>query len=33
MKVIGKQNSFVSNSLQNTFFYVPLRKVWNNMSE
>ncbi len=26
MKVIGNQNSFVTNSLQNTFFYVPQNK-------
>ncbi len=26
MKVIGNQNSFVTNSLQNTFFYVPQKK-------
>ncbi len=26
MKVIGKLNSFVSNSLQNTFFYIPQKK-------
>ncbi len=27
MEVIGNQNNFVTNSLQNTFFYVPQKKV------
>ncbi len=26
-KVTGNQNSFATNSLQNTFFYVPQEKV------
>ncbi len=34
MKVFGNQNSFVTNSLQNTLFYVVQNKViqvWNDM--
>ncbi len=27
MEVVGNQNSFVTNSFQNTFFYVPQKKV------
>ncbi len=27
MKVIGNKNSFVINSYQNTFFYVPQKKI------
>ncbi len=27
MNVIGNQNTFVTNSVQNTFFYVPQKKV------